>query len=255
MKFLGVGGGNRGKEENRQQGTSDVSEAPLLHRRFAVEALHIDPELPPAQAPNAKKNVGEVIDFNMRGDRNQNPEGIGLVALLREDLHSHGTFFAQGFWAVAANRFGNWRMGLPKPIRIPCTMVYNVLYRIVHWTCRIELPYIVRVGRRVRIWHHGGCVLGARSIGDDVQIRHNVTFGLTGHGDPIHRLPILEDRVVVGAGAAILGPITIGHDSVIGANAVVTQDVPPHSLVAGIPGRVIRTLAVNERPTAVETKV
>ena len=129
------------------------------------------------------------------------------------------------------------------------------MYRVVHWTTRIELPYIVRLGRRVRIWHHGGCVLGARSIGNDVQIRHNVTLGLANHGDPIHMLPILEDRVIVGAGAAVLGPIRIGHDSVIGANSVITQGVPPYSLVAGIPGRVIRTLDQTERRTDVRTKV
>lgn len=52
-----------------------------------------------------------------------------------------------------------------------------------------------------------------------------------------------------------MGPIRIGHDSVIGANAVVTQDVPPHSLVAGIPGRVLRQLEPEERSTAVRTKV
>ncbi|MCP3860483.1 MAG: transferase, partial [Phycisphaeraceae bacterium] len=83
------------------------------------------------------------------------------------------------------------------------------------------MPYIVKVGRRVRLWHHGGCVLGARSIGDDVQIRHNVTFGLANHGSPLSDLPIIEDRVIVGAGAAILGRITVGHDSVVAANAVV----------------------------------
>jgi len=219
-----------------------------------VEAPRIDDsEMLPD--PGTQRREAEVIDFPMRGDRNQNPTDMGLFALAREDLRTHGSFFAQGFWAVVVNRLGNWRMDLPRFLRFPFTLLYNVMYRIVHWTCRIELPYIVRVGRRVRIWHHGGCVLGARSIGDDVQIRHNVTFGLTGHGDPIHRLPIIEERVIVGAGAVLLGPITIGHDSVIGANAVVTQSVPPYSLVTGIPGRVIRTLEPEEGSTAVETKV
>jgi len=205
--------------------------------------------------PREDRAPAEIIDFTMRGDRNQNPDGLGLLALLREDLHTHQSLFAQGFWALLANRLGNWRMGLPRLLRPPFSLLYACVYRVCHWTTRIELPYIVRVGRRVRIWHHGGCVLGARSIGNDVQIRHNVTFGLANHGDPIHMLPILEDRVIVGAGAAVLGPIRIGHDSVIGANAVVTQDVPPHSLVAGIPGRVIRQLDEGQRRTDVRTKV
>lgn len=195
-------------------------------------------------------------EYRLTGETNQNPRGIGLVALIREDRRTHESVFAQGFWAVAINRFGNWRMDVrPRLLRAPLSLLYNVLYRVAHWTTRIELPYIVHVGRRVRIWHHGGCVLGARSIGDDVQIRHNVTFGLAGHGDPIDQVPIIEDRVIVGAGAAVLGPITVGHDSVVGANAVVTQDVPPYSLVAGIPARVIRTLEHSPLETAVRTKV
>jgi serine O-acetyltransferase len=193
--------------------------------------------------------------YPMDGRRNQNPPGMGFLALLREDLHTHQSFFSQGFWAVAVNRLGNWRMDRPRWIRPVFTVLYDVLYRIVHWTARIELPYIVKVGRRVRLWHHGGSVLGASVIGDDVQIRHNVTIGLADHGAPIWAIPILEDRVIVGAGAAILGPITIGHDSVVGANAVVTHDVPPFSVVGGIPAKVIRSLEPKELETWVRTKV
>ena len=107
------------------------------------------------EAPRIASSDGpahtEIIDFPMRGDRNQNPEGMGLVALVREDLRTHGSFFAQGFWALAVNRFGNWRMSLPRPLRLPFTLVHDLMYRMIHWTCRIELPYIVRVGRRVPI--------------------------------------------------------------------------------------------------------
>src|SRR5262249_8342486 len=102
-----------------------------------------------------------------KGDHNQNPPGIGLFALLREDLHTHeGNFFEQGFWAVAVHRFGNWRMGLPKLFRVPCTIFYRFFYKCVEWTCGITLPYTVKLGRRVRIWHHSGMILHARSIGD-----------------------------------------------------------------------------------------
>lgn len=192
----------------------------------------------------------------MTGETNQNPEGLGLWALLAEDRRVHGSIFAQGFWAVATNRIGNWRMSIrPRLLRAPFTVFYNVLYRIVHWTCAIELPYIVRVGRRVRIWHHGGNVLGARAIGDDVQIRHNVTFGLANHGDPITELPLIEDRVLFGCGACVLGRVTVGHDSIVGANSVVTKDVPPYSLVGGIPARVIKKLPEEPLETGVQTKI
>ncbi len=111
----------------------------------------------------------EVVPLN-RGDRNLNPPDLGLFALLREDLRTHDRNpFEQGFWAVGVHRFGNWRMGVrPKLLRAPLTLLYRFLTKWVEWTCGVSLPYTVRLGRRVRIWHHGGMVLHARSIGDDV---------------------------------------------------------------------------------------
>lgn len=183
-----------------------------------------------------------------RGDRDDNPSGIGLLALLREDLRTHGGDpFEQGFWAVAVHRFGNWRMGLPKLLRAPMTVLYRSLYKGVEWTCGISLPYTVRLGRRVRIWHHGGIILHARSIGDDVSIRQNTTLGLA-HPDRPLGIPTIEDRVDIGCGACVLGNVTIGHDSRIGANAVVVSDIPPGSTAVGVPARVIKgTLEEGER--------
>lgn len=179
----------------------------------------------------------------MLGDVNQNPPGLGFWALLREDLRTHGgAFLEQGFWAIAAHRFGNWRMGIRRRwLRLPFTVIYKILYRVVMWTCGISLPYTVKVGRRVRIWHFGGMVLHAKSIGDEVHIRQNTTFGIA-RRDQEFELPTIEDRVDVGAGAVIVGGITVGHDSVIGANAVVLKDVPPWSVAAGVPAKVVKTL-------------
>ncbi len=195
------------------------------------------------QSPAFPPPVDREREYPMTGLRNQNPPGRGFWSLIREDRVTHESILTQGFWAVFANRLGNWRMGIGNPmLRLPFTWLYRCVYRWTHWTTRIELPYIVKIGRRVRIWHHGGCVLGACSIGDDVQIRHNVTIGLSNHGVPVHNLPIIQERVILGAGCAVLGAITIGHDSVVGANSVVSSDIPPFSLVVGIPGRVIKTL-------------
>jgi serine O-acetyltransferase len=175
------------------------------------------------------------------GTRDMNPQGIGLIALLREDLRTHdGKFFEQGFWAVAVHRFGNWRMGLPKPVRFPFTLLYRFLFKWVEWTCGITLPYTVKLGRRVRLWHHGGMVLHAAAIGDDVHIRQNTTFGIA-RKDRLFELPTIEDRVDIGCGVAILGKLTVGHDSSIGANAVVLKDVPPRSVAVGVPAKVIKT--------------
>src|SRR3954471_23217970 len=90
------------------------------------------------------------------GSRNLNPPGMGLLALLREDLRTHdGKLFEQGFWAVSVHRLGNWRMGVrPRFLRLPFSILYKILFKWVEWTCGITLPYTVRLGRRVRIWHH-----------------------------------------------------------------------------------------------------
>jgi GT2 family glycosyltransferase/serine acetyltransferase len=172
------------------------------------------------------------------GDRNANPEGVGLVELLREDFATHDRNpLEPGFWAVAVHRFGNWRMGIrPKVVRAPLTVAYRTLFTGVNWLWGIDIGYNVKLGRRVRLWHHGTMVLSARAIGDDVHIRHNTTFGVA-RRDQSWKLPTIEDRVDVGVGACVLGDVTVGHDSVIGANAVVVRSCPPHSTVVGIPGR------------------
>ena len=175
------------------------------------------------------------------GDRNGNPPELSLWALLREDLRTHeGDLFEQGFWAVAVHRFGNWRMGIgPKLLRAPFSVLYKILFKIVEWTCGITLPYTVRVGRRVRLWHHGGMILHARSIGDDVHIRHNTTFGVAHRG--VNRaIPTIGDRVDIGCGACVLGAVNVGPDSIIGANSVVLRDVPDGALAVGVPARVVR---------------
>ena len=176
-----------------------------------------------------------------RGDKNLNPLGIGFLALLREDLRTHDNDFMEpGFWAVALHRFGNWRMGIrPRLLRAPFSVTYRVVARFAELIGGIHLPYTVQLGRRVRIWHHGGIVLHARSIGDDVHIRHNTTFGLAERNRAL-AIPTIGDRVDIGCGACVLGAVTVGHDSIIGANAVVVTDVPPYSTAVGIPARVIR---------------
>jgi serine O-acetyltransferase len=192
-------------------------------------------------APRSRRYTRGVDgDDRELGTRNQNPSGIGLLELLREDLATHdGDLMAQGFWAIAVHRIGNWRMGIePRIVRAPFTLVYRALNKLVEWNCGIKLSYTVRVGRRVRIWHFGGLILGARAIGDDVHIRHNTTLGVARRGDPRAMKPVIEDRVDIGVGAVIAGPITVGHDSVVGANAVVLADVPPRSLAVGIPARI-----------------
>jgi serine O-acetyltransferase len=165
---------------------------------------------------------------------------MGIVALLREDYVTHERdLLAQGLWALAVHRFGNWRMGIrSKILRAPFSIAYGILRKVVQWTCGIKLDYTVKVGRRLKIEHFGGMILGARSIGDDVIIRQNTTLGVR-RTNEVRGKPIIEDRVDIGCGVCILGNVTVGHDSVIGANAVVIRDVPAFALAVGVPARMM----------------
>ncbi len=95
------------------------------------------------------------------------------------------------------------------------------------------------IGAGLFIDHATAVVIGQTAeVGDDVTIYQGVTLGGTSL-QQVKRHPTVGDRVTIGAGAKVLGPVTIGHDSRIGANAVVVRDVPPNSVVVGVPGQVI----------------
>ena len=104
----------------------------------------------------------------------------------------------------------------------------------------IEIHPGARIGRRFFIDHGMGVVIGETAeIGDDVSLYHGVTLGgvSTAKGK---RHPTIEEGVVIGAGAKVLGAITVGACSRVGANAVVVHDVPPDSVVVGVPGHVLQ---------------
>ena len=104
----------------------------------------------------------------------------------------------------------------------------------------IEIHPKAQIGRRFFIDHGMGVVIGETTIiGDDVLIYQGVTLGGTGkeHGK---RHPTVQNNVTIGAGAKILGNITVGEGSIIGASSVVIDNVPAHSTVVGVPGRVIQ---------------
>ncbi|MGD9708564.1 MAG: serine O-acetyltransferase [Halothiobacillaceae bacterium] len=108
------------------------------------------------------------------------------------------------------------------------------------WLTGIEIHPGARIGRRFFIDHGMGVVIGETAeIGDDCTLYHGVTLGGTSWKEG-KRHPTLEDNVVIGAGAKILGPITLGAGSRVGSNAVVLKDVPPGATVVGIPGRVVQ---------------
>ncbi|MGD8999503.1 MAG: serine O-acetyltransferase [Granulosicoccaceae bacterium] len=111
------------------------------------------------------------------------------------------------------------------------------------WTT-IDIHPGATIGRRFFIDHGSGVVIGETAeIGDDVTLYHGVTLGGTSWSQG-KRHPTLEDGVVVGAGAKILGPITVGAGAKVGANSVVIKPVPAQKTIVGIPGKVVQTEAV-----------
>ena len=163
-----------------------------------------------------------------------------LVAIVREDYHAHGRDWTKpGFRSVMVHRFGVWRMGIrSKLVRAPFSVIYRWGFRRCRNVYGIEIPYTVELGRRVVVEHQGGIVIhGNSKIGDECIIRQNCTFGIRSL-DKLDAAPILKQRVNVGAGAALLGRITVGEGAQIGANAVVLTDVPPGALAIGVPAAI-----------------
>lgn len=105
----------------------------------------------------------------------------------------------------------------------------------------IEIHPGATIGKNLFIDHGVGTVIGETAIiGDDVTMFHDVTLGGTGF-ESGKRHPTVEDNAFIGSGAKILGNITIGENSKIGANAVILKDVPPNTTVVGIPGKIKKT--------------
>lgn len=125
-----------------------------------------------------------------------------------------------------------------------------LMEKIMHFTCNASIGRKAIIGPGFVIRHVGAIVVGNKTvIGKNCEIRQCVTFGGNlGKSNYGTTQPILGDNILVGAGAKILGPVKIGNNSIIGANSVVTRDMPDNSVIAGIPGKVIREIKDGENP-------
>ncbi|NTY59805.1 serine O-acetyltransferase EpsC [Mycolicibacterium sphagni] len=183
---------------------------------------------------------------------------MGLLSTVREDLRnarSHdpaargdleNALVYSGLHAIWSYRLAH-RLWLAPSLRGPA----RVLSQLTRLLTGIEIHPGATIGRRFFIDHGMGVVIGETTeIGDDVMLYHGVTLGGRSleHGK---RHPTIGNRVVVGAGAKILGPLTIGDDSAVGANAVVTHDVPADSIATGIPA-VVRRRTEKQREQLVD---
>ncbi len=170
-----------------------------------------------------------------------------LLEQIREDKRAHGGDWTRpGFQAVAVHRFGVWANEQPSWLRGPFVVLADLMFCFVRNFYSIELPFTVKLGRRVIIEHQGCIVIhGSVEIGDDCIIRQGVTLGNRYLDyDRLFDAPKLGHRVNVGAGAKILGAVTIGDDVSIGANSVVLSDIPAGQTAVGIPAKLILSAVV-----------
>ncbi|MCD6133843.1 MAG: serine O-acetyltransferase [Deltaproteobacteria bacterium] len=131
----------------------------------------------------------------------------------------------------------------------------RLVSHIVRFFTGIEIHPGAKIGRRFFIDHGMGVVIGETTeIGDDVTLYQGVTLGGTSL-KKVKRHPTLKNNVVVGGGAKVLGAVTIGENSRIGASSVVVKDVPPDSTVVGIPGRVVKKKGKTEGVDLEHTKI
>ncbi|HWC26469.1 MAG TPA: serine O-acetyltransferase [Solirubrobacteraceae bacterium] len=150
-----------------------------------------------------------------------------------------------GVQAVLAHRVAHGLHSIGVPV---APRALSILSRA--WT-GVEIHPAAKIGRGFFIDHAAGVVIGETTeIGDDVTLYQGVTLGGTGFQTG-KRHPTLQDNVTVGAGAKLLGAITVGHGAKIGANTVVIQDVPPNTTVVGNPGHPVRV--EGKRPEGPDT--
>ncbi len=201
-------------------------------REGEADLSHL-PEVPPGMLIPAPSSTPR--------KRTRWPDAIDVI--FEKDPACNNIFEAllyQGLWAIFFHRIAHFLYNLHIPV-IP--RLISQFARLV--TGGIEIHPGAKIGKRFFIDHGAGVVIGETAeIGNNVMLYHQVTLGATGWWRPgpgrkQKRHPTIEDDVTIGVGAAILGPITIGRGSKIGAMALVLESVPPNSVVAAKPAELL----------------
>lgn len=157
---------------------------------------------------------------------------IGFFRLVREDFARHrGDIWMPGFHALLNYRIGVWAKSLPLPFRLFLGLLYFFGFRFCRAVYGIELQRSAHIGRRFFIAHQHGIIIHSFAVfGDDCIVRQGVTLGasnewIEGVG------PVIGDNVSFAPGSVVLGNINIGDNVQIGANCVVTSDIPSNRIL------------------------
>lgn len=210
----------------------------ILHHPTLERALAFRFSLKLASGEMSEQILREIADEAYAVD-----PGLGqvaradLMAVLDRDPACHRLLqpilFFKGFQAVQAYRIGHWLWCKGR-----VDMAYFVQMRVSE-TFGVDIHPAARIGKGIMIDHAHSIVIGETAVvGDNVSMLHSVTLGGTGKEDG-DRHPKIGDGVLIGAGAKVLGNISIGRCSRIAAGSVVLADVPPCKTVAGVPARVV----------------
>jgi serine O-acetyltransferase len=210
----------------------------ILHHPSLERALAFRFSLKLASGEMSEQILREIADGAYAAD-----PAIGqaaradLVAVYERDPACHRflqpILFFKGYQAVQAYRVGHWLWETGRK-----DLAYFVQMRVSE-VFGVDIHPAARMGRGIMIDHAHSIVIGETAVvGDNVSMLHSVTLGGTGKADG-DRHPKIGDGVLIGAGAKVLGNITVGHCSRIAAGSVVLQDIPPMKTVAGVPARVV----------------
>lgn len=210
----------------------------ILHHATLEQALAFRFSLKLASREMSEQILREIADEAYGADESLGHSArADLAAVLERDPACHSLIqpilFFKGFQAIQAYRVAHWlwRTGRQELAWFVQMRMSEVLGADIHPAARI--------GKGMMIDHAHSIVIGETAVvGDNVSMLHSVTLGGTGKSDG-DRHPKIGDGVLIGAGASVLGNISVGHCSRIAAGSVVLADVPPNTTVAGVPARVV----------------
>ena len=154
-----------------------------------------------------------------------------LAALLKTLVFNPG--FKYSFWMRVCRYLRS------APLRYPLFIFARILLGHYKYKFGIDIPFTTRIGEGLYIGHFGGIVVNdCAVIGRNCNLSHEVTIGQANRGKR-KGYPVIGDNVYLGPGAKLVGNVSLGNNVAVGANCVVTHDVPENGVVAGVPGRVI----------------